>query len=78
MMGPLLVRDSVEVCACNLLKVLSTFLFLGLLGGGAFLWLKLSSNDKSDGGDSGDALQGMCAAEREREKHSIMPANKAD
>ncbi|EIE25230.1 hypothetical protein COCSUDRAFT_52800 [Coccomyxa subellipsoidea C-169] len=37
-------------------KVLSTFVFLGVLGGGAYLWLKLSSNDDSDGGDSGDAL----------------------
>ncbi|BDA41475.1 hypothetical protein COCOBI_02-2560 [Coccomyxa sp. Obi] len=38
-------------------KVLSTFLFLGLLGGAAFLWLKLSNKDGGgDGGGDGDAL----------------------
>ena len=44
------------------LQVLSTFLFLGLLGGAAFLWLKLSNKDGGGGGGGdgdGDALAGV-------------------
>lgn len=39
-----------------LLQILSTFLFIGVLGGAAYLWLKLSGKDDSGDDGGNDAL----------------------
>lgn len=39
-------------------QIFSTFLFLGVIGGAAYLWLKLNSDKGSGGGGSGSNSNG--------------------
>ncbi len=52
-----------------LAQIFSTFLFLGLLGGAAFLWVKLSSGSDGDGGSGSDGDDPLSSARRIMDKY---------
>ena len=53
----------------RLVQIFSTFLFLGLIGGAAFLWVKLSSGSDGGGGSGSDGDDPLSNARRIMDKY---------